>query len=319
MRPIPFYLESPDIAEYASHLEGPWELEYEQLEGGEAIHSIKGLSVGSDSVYVEKSSRTVGVRGCVEPGTILISSPGQESRRGRFWGSSLETDHLVVVTHRWEADVTMPPCDNVEVTVNEAEFRSFYRQWAGTDPDFLDQGSPFLPMTRSGRERIESLWRRLVDGDAAVRPGFSLGAEVARLIARGLVPDERSTWLNSRQTRRVRDCLADWEAAEYDWNVSQLCRNAGVSERTLGIWFRNQVGMSPHRFLLRRRLNLVHRDLLRSDPATVTVTDVAMRFGFHELGRFAGVYREFFGELPSATLRKRSGATARQVKVAFPA
>jgi transcriptional regulator GlxA family with amidase domain len=33
------------------------------------------------------------------------------------------------------------------------------------------------------------------------------------------------------------------------------------------------------------------------------VTDVAMQLGFGHLGRFAGHYRELYGEAPSATLR----------------
>jgi AraC-like DNA-binding protein len=34
----------------------------------------------------------------------------------------------------------------------------------------------------------------------------------------------------------------------------------------------------------------------------MTITEVAKRYGFSELGRFSGVYREVFGETPSATL-----------------
>ena len=37
-----------------------------------------------------------------------------------------------------------------------------------------------------------------------------------------------------------------------------------------------------------------------------SVTDIAMRFGFRELGRFAGDYRARFGESPSETLRRGS-------------
>ena len=41
----------------------------------------------------------------------------------------------------------------------------------------------------------------------------------------------------------------------------------------------------------------------------VTVTDVAMAYGFFELGRFAGRYRHAFGEAPSRTLRHVAAAS----------
>lgn len=60
--------------------------------------------------------------------------------------------------------------------------------------------------------------------------------------------------------------------------------------------------MGPKHYLLLRRMQMVRRALRATTPAGTTVTDVAMRYGFWELGRFAAAYRAFFGELPSVTL-----------------
>ena len=85
--------------------------------------------------------------------------------------------------------------------------------------------------------------------------------------------------------------------------VSDLCSAIGVSERTLQYCCQEQLGMGPKRYLLLRRTRLARRALREADLITGTVTEIATRFGFWELGRFAVQYRFLFGESPSATLR----------------
>jgi AraC family ethanolamine operon transcriptional activator len=85
--------------------------------------------------------------------------------------------------------------------------------------------------------------------------------------------------------------------------VPQLCRIVGLSERGLRNAFQSVRGMSPTRSMLHARLLGVRRELSGQHDVPVTVTDVAVRFGFYELGRFAAAYRRAFGEAPSETLR----------------
>jgi len=85
--------------------------------------------------------------------------------------------------------------------------------------------------------------------------------------------------------------------------VTELSRVAGVSERTLRAAFHDVVGVSPKQHMLRERLRAARAALCAAEPGTTTVTDVAMSYGFFELGRFAGRYRHTFGEAPSRTLR----------------
>ena len=85
--------------------------------------------------------------------------------------------------------------------------------------------------------------------------------------------------------------------------VTELSRVAGVSERTLRAAFHDVVGVSPKQHMLRERLRAARAALRAAAPGTTTVTDVAMSYGFFELGRFAGRYRHTFGEVPSETLR----------------
>ena len=87
--------------------------------------------------------------------------------------------------------------------------------------------------------------------------------------------------------------------------IADLCRAAGVTQRTLSRAFQAVRGKPPSRYLHDLRLTEV-RDALLSNSGSGSVTDIAMRFGFRELGRFAVDYRARFGESPSETLRRGS-------------
>jgi AraC family ethanolamine operon transcriptional activator len=84
--------------------------------------------------------------------------------------------------------------------------------------------------------------------------------------------------------------------------ITELCRVAKLSERNLQYAFKDYLGMTPIRYLRLIRLNGVKRDLLLAHPKNTSIVDIALNWGFVELGRFAGEYRQLFQELPSTTL-----------------
>ena len=100
--------------------------------------------------------------------------------------------------------------------------------------------------------------------------------------------------------RRFRRAIE--ETPDQPLYIPELCSAIGVSERTLRVCCQEQLGMSPKRYLMVRRMNLARRALRDSSPNTTTVTEIATRYGFWQFGRFAGEYKSLFGEAPSATL-----------------
>ena len=86
--------------------------------------------------------------------------------------------------------------------------------------------------------------------------------------------------------------------------VEDLIKAAGVSGRTLRKIFMEYFGISPLRYLNLYRMYKAHAVLLNSDATTVSVSDIATRFGFWHFGRFASDYRRLFGERPFDTLTK---------------
>lgn len=88
--------------------------------------------------------------------------------------------------------------------------------------------------------------------------------------------------------------------------VSDLAAGAGVSERTLRTAFNAYFGVGPGRYLQLSRLREVHQALLAAEADETSVTEVLMRHGEWEFGRFAVRYRRLFGERPSETLAQKS-------------
>jgi AraC-like DNA-binding protein len=110
-------------------------------------------------------------------------------------------------------------------------------------------------------------------------------------------------------TRKHRDLALRFEALLMSEprravQKAQLCAALGVSDQTLRRSCEEQLGMGPIEYARRRRMELVHRALCRGNPETGSIAELARRYGFRSLGRFAADYRGIYGELPSATLRR---------------
>ena len=103
-----------------------------------------------------------------------------------------------------------------------------------------------------------------------------------------------------RRFRRVVE-----ESPEQPLYITDICKALRVSIRTLQVCCREHLGMGPKHYLVLRRMHLAQRALRQADPDATTVTDIATRYGFWQLGRFAIEYHSLFGEIPSATLQRQ--------------
>lgn len=87
--------------------------------------------------------------------------------------------------------------------------------------------------------------------------------------------------------------------------VTDVARAVGINSRGLQANFQRHAGESPLSFLRSVRLHRVRAQLVAAEPDATTVAEIARRWGFGHLGRFAAYYANAFGELPSETLRRR--------------
>jgi AraC-like DNA-binding protein len=119
----------------------------------------------------------------------------------------------------------------------------------------------------------------------------------------GEVREDRSAQRHHSQImRRFRSAVE--EDPDQPMYIPELCAAIAVSDRTLRVCCQEQLGMSPKRYLLLRRMHLARRALRDGFPGATTVTEIATQYGFWQFGRFAGEYKSLFGEAPSATLHR---------------
>jgi len=167
-----------------------------------------------------------------------------------------------------------------------------------------------LPRVRSWLAVVALLRDEFERGDGVILHSLS-AARFEELLMTGLLLAHASNYsgrldsaVRAPPPHCVRRALDHIHArANEPLTVADIAGALGVSTRYLQSGFRRYLETTPTAYLRDLRLGRVHDELVAGGPATHSVTEVALRWGFSHLGRFAGVYRARYGESPSATLR----------------
>jgi AraC-like DNA-binding protein len=196
----------------------------------------------------------------------------------------------------------------ISTDARDLEFQA--RVLAGGDVDLPTVAPDIVPLT--GRETtlghyVEFLYAESRRPDSLLRDGENARPAVQTLVAMlvqsfdlptRILPSGRS-WYVKRAAAFMEENLSS------PIGICDVVASSGVSLRTLYHGFHTCHGVAPMTWLKQRRLSKVHDELRLADPGAVNVTEVATRWGFFHLGRFAADYRARFGLLPSQTLRRR--------------
>jgi AraC-like DNA-binding protein len=131
------------------------------------------------------------------------------------------------------------------------------------------------------------------------------------LLAADFTGREELDWIEApAQPSVVRRAVAYIDDhAEDPMTLTDIAAAAGIGVRALQHGFQVSLNKSPLTYLRDVRLSRVREDLSRADPETTGVADIAFGRGFSHLGRFAGLYRQVYGESPSQTLRASASGT----------
>jgi AraC-like DNA-binding protein len=223
---------------------------------------------------------------------IVLHRPGSRTHErttgSNSWGFiSIDPSHLLAVGSAIAGQKWARPISDVIIQPPVQVVKRLRRLHAKACR--LAEDKPQVVMHREGGRAIEQeLIRALIDCLAV-----------------------RQTRGNAKILARHIGIMAAFEEAlaaniERDVGLVELSDLVGVPGRTLRLCCEKFLGMGPHRYLQLRRLHSARAALQRADPETGRVAEIAQRYRFMQLGRFAASYRAVFGEMPSNTLRQRS-------------
>ncbi|WP_058726027.1 helix-turn-helix transcriptional regulator [Curtobacterium luteum] len=164
------------------------------------------------------------------------------------------------------------------------------------------QPDPTDNRTEPLRTLLRDAVDRVLDPELPDTERRALKQRIARVVL--------STYTRARSDveHRMRHAIAFvHEHAGDPITVADIADACGLSERGLQDLFRRRLAVTPMRYLREARLDRVHLEFTTRGRRILTVRDVAHRWQFTHLGRFASEYRARFGESPRETLARSAG------------
>ncbi|MCG8586274.1 MAG: helix-turn-helix domain-containing protein [Pirellulales bacterium] len=293
-----------------------WDLDFHQLDPGPFRGDLLQFAVGEVMVTRGTFNRALRQDGSAPPGVRTFGIPADPAIEFHWRGKDVTGSELLAFPHGAEIDSDSPArFDVFTVSIPDALFEQATDQLESEDEAnrFLSHelATVHPKQMRDARGAIAQMCEAVVASpDLLHHSRFvdELEQQLPRLIAEAVM---QSTTPNGASQSPSQRALAVKRAVEYVSQnrhrpilVTELCRAAQVSQRTLEYAFRDRYGISPKAYTQALRLGGVRRDLHVADPANTTVTEVALSWGFWHMGQFAADYRQHFGELPRDTFSR---------------
>lgn len=251
------------------------------------------------------------------PRLVFLGFPAHSGRLSVWGGRELQAGDIMFHSRGERLHQSTPgPSIWSVIALDPVQLDTYGRALSGKPLSSPPEGRVVRPSLRDAArlKRLHAQACRL----AETKPKVLSHPEVARAIEQGLIhalvtcltaakveEDGAAQRHHARIMVRFEEVLA--EHLGRPLHMPELCELIGVTDRTLRSCCAEFLDISPTRYVLLRRLKDVRIALRDADPDTANVAELARRFGFTELGRFAEAYQAVFGEAPSTTLRRAPG------------
>lgn len=294
----------------AEALFGRWQGRLEQLSTGQFTGQLRVVQRGPVRIVEVEANQRVLLRGRDAAGVVALHPVTAGNAQCLWQGRRLAPGQLVVVGSEAEVDhYSSRRTSDLGVSLCPQALRAAARSLLTAD-DFVTPPTwaalapspePFADLQR----QIDRLFRfgLAVPHLLGTPDGHRLEQECLRAIVAVLYPLPTPPGLSRTGRARLLRSAEEFLRACLGQPIGaiDLCRELGVSERTLRLAFRERYGLGPMTYFKCLRLNAV-RARLKATP-DLAIAEVAQAFGFHHLGNFAADFRRQFGELPSQTQR----------------
>jgi AraC-like DNA-binding protein len=271
------------------------------------------------TVVFHSTNRRVRTRTSVREGLLAYATYGPQAQ-GTMNGLAVRPGMMLAAAPGAEGSfVANPGWENITLLIPLQDMAAQFADRGREDEFHVPHGVEILQADAEKARGLFDWGKRLVDS-AVRQPSLFNDHEQARsaaqvelfemlLAAIGAARDfepkrgERTQQAHSDIVKVAED-YALAHAGDHVY-VTDLCKVAGVSERSLEYAFKELLGLTPVAYLTRLRLHRVRRALLAGTQGSTTVSAEALNWGFWHFGEFSRAYKECFAELPSDTLRRK--------------
>jgi AraC-like DNA-binding protein len=233
----------------------------------------------------------------VRPGLMLAAEP--------------ETEATFVADEGWESITFLLPPQDIRAHLTARQREGEFHLPRGVEPLQVDADS-VRGLFEWGKRLVDTALQQPAIFDEQAKERVVAQNELLETLLATLRGADDFESTRSDRTRQAQGLIVktaeDYAMAQSGDRlyVTELCKVAAVSERTLEYAFKEIMGLTPVTYLTRLRLHRVRQALMAATQGSTTVTTEALNWGFWHFGEFSRVYKECFGELPSETLRRKS-------------
>ena len=297
-----------DIEETVYHF-NKWDLQSRQMQAGRFSASVSTVHTPCIQLHDVLYSHGFLTRGSFPEECVMLGYV-ETRAQAAFQNRVLLANELVISTEGSEIDYLSNGENRIfTISVEKELFEKVFFSYFGKPFELYKKQSRFFikpQMVMAFGKRMKE-WMVLAKNSKALSEIWQQSSlfesavleEILSTLIMTPAKEEKSSYM---KVKKARDLLHASVSDKFE--MSTLMQQLGIGQRQLQRSFKETYGISPKRYLLNLRLNEVRKELLCADPASTTISSIALKYYFFDLSHFSKTYKELFFETPSCTLNR---------------